>query len=179
MCQQYRALALHETANRSYLALHTSLVDHLIDIVRGHAGLQLAGCNIQDLAGKTADSPHTLLLLLIQDLDAALAKQTLFGDRDAILRVIGIGDGGWDGAPRGQRVDRAQRTGELEGGERVEMASSWIRFRNYFRREEVGERITLLVDGFVFTLRGSAYRSSSRREHDMPLIIQECLPNSA
>lgn len=90
-----------------------------------------------------------------------------------------MGDGSRDGAPRGQRVDRTQGTGELEGGIRVVVASSWIRFRNYFRREEVGERITLLVNGFVFTLLWSAYRSLSIREHDMPLIIQECLPNSA
>lgn len=166
-------------ADRSYLALHTSLVNDLIDVVRGHARLQLAGRHIQNLTSETANSPHPLLLLFIQDLDAALAKQALLGDRNAILRVVGIGNGGWDGAPRRQRVDRAQGTGELEGGKRVEVASSWIRFRNYFRREEVGERITLFVDSFVLTLLWSAYRSPSRREHDMPLIIQECLPNSA
>lgn len=163
----------------SYLALHTSLVDDLIDVIRGHARLQLAGCNIQNLASQAADSPHALLLFFIQDLDTALTKQTLFGDRNAILRVVGNGDRGRDGTPGGQRVDRAQRTGELKGGEGVEVASSWIRFRNYFRREEVGERITLLVDGFVLALLQSAYQFWSRREHDMPLIIQECLPNSA
>lgn len=154
-------------------------MNDLIDVVRGHARFQLAGRNIQNLTSETTNSPHPLLLLFIQDLDAALAKQALLGDRNAVLRIVGIGDGGWDGTPSGQRVDRAQGTGELEGGKRVVVASSWIRFRNYFRWEEIGERITLLVDSFVFTLVWSAYRSSIRREHDMPLIIQECLPNSA
>lgn len=32
------------------------------------------------------------------------------------------------------------------------MAGGWIRFRNYLRREEVGEEITLFMNGLMITL---------------------------
>jgi hypothetical protein len=57
----------------SYVALNTSLVNNLINLVGGHAGLQRTSCNIQDLTSQTANDTHTLLLLLVQDLDLMLA----------------------------------------------------------------------------------------------------------
>ena len=110
-------------------------MNHLIDVVGRHAGLQRAGRNIQDFTGQTAHTAHAILLLLVQDLDAALAEEALLGDRDTIFGVVRVGDGARDGALRRQRVDGTQTTGELEGGERVEIAGCWIRFRNYLRRK--------------------------------------------
>lgn len=75
-------------------------MNHLIDIVGGHTRFQCAGSNIQNLTGQTADDAHALLLLLVQNLDTALAEEALLGDRDTILGVIGVGNGGWDGALR-------------------------------------------------------------------------------
>jgi hypothetical protein len=57
----------------SYVAFNTSLVNNLINIVGGHAGLQGTGRNIQNLTSQTADYTHTLLLLLVQNLNLMLA----------------------------------------------------------------------------------------------------------
>lgn len=57
----------------SYVALNTSLVNNLINVVGGHAGLQGTSRNIQNLTSQTADNTHTLLLLLVQDLNLMLA----------------------------------------------------------------------------------------------------------
>jgi hypothetical protein len=40
----------------------------------------------------------------------------------------------------------------LERREWVEVTGSWIRFRNYLRRKEIGEDITLLMDDLVLAL---------------------------
>lgn len=43
----------------------------------------------------------------------------------------------------------------MEGGERVVDARSWIRFRNYLRREDVVEDVTLrLMESLVLALDG-------------------------
>lgn len=81
----------------SYLPLYASLVDHRINVVCCHPGLQRARCDIQDLTRETADPAHALLLLLVQNLDAALAKDALLGDWNAIASVIRMGDGTGDG----------------------------------------------------------------------------------
>ncbi len=57
----------------SYIAFNTRLVNNLINVVGGHARLQRTSGNIQDLTGETADYTHTLLLLLVQNLDLMLA----------------------------------------------------------------------------------------------------------
>lgn len=57
----------------SYVALNTSLVNNLVDVVGGHTGLQCTSGNIQDLTSQTANDTHTLLLLLVQNLNLMLA----------------------------------------------------------------------------------------------------------
>jgi hypothetical protein len=57
-------------------------------------------------------------------------------------------------------VDGSEGAGELERREWVEVTGSWIRFRNYLRRKQVGEDITLLMDGLVIALENSRYRVS-------------------
>ena len=48
----------------------------------------------------------------------------------------------------------------MERREWVEVTGSWIRFRNYLRRKQVGEDITLLMDGLVLALEITRYRVS-------------------
>lgn len=81
----------------SYLPLYASLVDHCIDVVCRHPRLQRARGNIQDLTRESANPAHALLLLLVQNLDAALAKDALLGDWNAVASVIRVGDGTGDG----------------------------------------------------------------------------------
>lgn len=63
-----------------------------------------------------------------------------------------MGDGLRNGAGRREWVEGSEGTGKLERREWVEVTGSWIRFRNYLRRKEVGEDITLLMDGLVLAL---------------------------
>jgi hypothetical protein len=57
----------------SYVALNTSLVNNLIDLIGGHPRLQCTSRNIQDLTSQTANDTHTLLFLLVQDFNLMLA----------------------------------------------------------------------------------------------------------
>jgi hypothetical protein len=76
----------------------------------------------------------------------------LLRTRDTITGVIRVRDRLGDGSLGGERVDGPQGTPIREGRERVIVAGSWIWFRNYLRREKVGEDITLLVGGLVLSL---------------------------
>lgn len=71
-----------------------------------------------------------------------------------------MGDRLRNGAHGRQWVDGSEGAGELEGREWVEVTGSWIRFRNYLRRKEVGEDITLLMNGLVLALDKSKYMVS-------------------
>jgi hypothetical protein len=153
----------HVQCRIAYIALNTSLVDHLVDMVRRSTRLHLPRSNIQDLARQTADLAHPILLLLIQDRDVVPAYKLLLGPREAVLRVVGMGDGFGNGPRRRQGVDGAQGAGVLEGGERIELSGGWVWFRNYLWREQVGEDITLrLVHGLVFALSRGVSTSAQR-----------------
>ena len=116
------------------------------------ARLDLSGRNIKHLSSQATDLPHAFLLLLVQDGDIVSPDKLLLGSRNAILRVVGMGDGLRDGSRGGQRIDGSQGAGELVGGEGIVKTGGWIWFRNYLWREEVGEDITLFMDGLVFAL---------------------------
>ena len=137
---------------KSYFTLNAGLVDHLIDIVGRDSGLERSSRKVQHLSSETAHFAHPLLLLLIQDLDTVLAKQALLGARNAITSIIRVGNRLRDSPLGRQGINWSQRAGVLVGREGVELAGSWIRFRNYLRRKEIGEGITFLVDGFVLAL---------------------------
>lgn len=124
----------------------------LIDIIRRNTRLQRPRRNVQHLARQPTHLAHALLLLLVEDGDVVPADELLLGPRDAIAGVVRVRDGAGDGARAGQRVDGAEGARVLEGGEGVEVAGGWIWFRDYLGWEEVGEEVTLFVDGFVLAL---------------------------
>lgn len=80
------------------------------------------------------------------------ANELLLRSREAILGIVGVRNGFRDRSHGRQRVDRSQGTGELERRKGVIVSRGWIWFRNYLRREEVGEEITLLVNSLVLGL---------------------------
>lgn len=89
-------------------------------------------------------------------------NELLLRAREAILRIVRVGDRLRDSPGGRQRVDRTEGAGELEGGEWIVLAGGWIRFRNDLWRKQAGEEITLrFVYGFVFALSGNQYGSVS------------------
>lgn len=81
------------------------------------------------------------------------ANEFLLRTGNAILGVIRVGNRLRDGSHRRQWVEWSQRPSESEGRKGVVMSGSWVWFRNYFWREQVGEEITLFMESFVVTLR--------------------------
>lgn len=148
----------------SYFTLNAGLVNHLINLIGGDSRLQRGRRKIQNLARKTTYATHALLLLLVQNLDTMLAKHALLGARNAIAGVIGVRNRLRNSSLGRKWVERSQVTGEWICRERIEVAGGWIRFRNYLRREEVGEGITFFMDGLVLALdKRSANKSDNRR----------------
>jgi hypothetical protein len=81
------------------------------------------------------------------------ANKLLFRTRDAILCIVGVGDGLRDGAHRREGVDGSQGTGELVRRKWIVVSRGWIWFRNYFWRKDVGEEITLrFMESLVLAL---------------------------
>jgi hypothetical protein len=138
--------------NASYITLYASLVDNLINVVCRDSGLQFASSEIQNLTSQSANLTHAFLLLLVQDSNIMAANELLLGTRDTIAGVVRVRDRLGNGSLGGERVDGSQGTAVREGRVRVIVAGSWIWFRNYLRREKVGEDITLFVGGLVFSL---------------------------
>jgi hypothetical protein len=63
-----------------------------------------------------------------------------------------VGDGLRNGAGGREWVEGSEGASKLERREWVVVTGCWIRFRNYLRRKEIGEDITLLMDGLVLAL---------------------------
>lgn len=147
-------------SNDAYIPLNTSLVNHLVDIIRRNTRLQFSRGKIQHLPRKPTHLPHPVLLLLIQNRNIMPTDELLLRAREPILRIVRVGDRLRDSPGGRQGVDRTEGAGELEGGEWIVLAGSWIRFRNDLWRKQAGEEITLrFVYGFVFALTGNQYGS--------------------
>ena len=136
----------------SYITLYTRLVDNLIDVVGCDTRLQFTSSSIQDLASQAANFAHAFLLLLVENGNVMATNDLLLGARNTIAGVVRVGDRLGDRSLGGQRVDGPQRTGVRERRVWVEGAGIWIWFRNYLRWEDVGEEITLFVNGLVLVL---------------------------
>lgn len=136
----------------SYITLYTRFVDNLIDVVGCDTRLQFTSSSIQDLASQAANFAHAFLLLLVEDGNVMATNNLLLGARNTIAGVVRVRDRLGDRSLGGQRVDGPQRTGVRERGVWVEGAGIWIWFRNYLRWEDVGEEITLFVNGLVLVL---------------------------
>jgi hypothetical protein len=126
---------------------------NLVNVVGCDTRLQFPGSGIQDLTGETANFAHSLLLLLIENGDIVTAHNLLLGARDTIAGVVRVGDRLGDCSLGGQRIDGPQGTCVGERRVRIVSAGGWIWFRNYFRRKDIGEEITLFVDSLVLVLR--------------------------
>ena len=129
-------------------------MDNLVDIVGRDPWADGGGGDIQDLARKAGDLPHRILALRIEDGDLGPAG-TRAVLRNAILGPLGVGYALWNDALRREGIDGSDGAGVMESGERVVDARSWIRFRNYLRREDVVEDVTLrLMESLVLALEG-------------------------
>lgn len=136
----------------SYITLYASLVDNLIDIVGCDARFQFTSSSIQNLTSQAAHFAHALLLFLVENGDVVAANNLLLGARNAIAGVVWVGDRLGDRSLGRQRIDGPQRTSVGEGGVRIECTGVWIWFRNHFRWKDIGEEITLFVNGLVLVL---------------------------
>ena len=141
-CSQLKFLFIPRTA-LAYLALHARLVHDLVDVVGCDTGLCGRSGDVQNLTRQPAHLAHAVLLLFCEDSNLVPVDKDLLRAGNAILCVVGVLDALLDLALRRQRVDGAQGAGVGEGRERVEVASCWIRVRNYFGREDALENTTL------------------------------------
>ena len=138
---------------RTRLPLQTSLMHNLINIIRRNPRHRRRSRNIQHLSRQPTNFPHTLLLLLIQNLNLRAALKRLLAMRYAIFPIIRVGYRFRYVAAGREGVDGAQGTGVGEGREGVVVSGGWIGFRDYFWGNEITEEITLgFVDCFVCAL---------------------------
>jgi hypothetical protein len=134
----------HPWFRGAYISLKAGFMDNLVDLVGRDAGLQGSRSNVQDFSCQPADFPHLLLRRGVQEVDLVCA-QGAAGLGDAIGGVVWVGDRLGHFPLLRERVDRPQGAREGEGREGVVVAGLWIRFRHYFRREEVVEYTGFLL----------------------------------
>jgi hypothetical protein len=128
---------------KPYVALHARVVHNLVNVVGCDAGLCGRRGDVENLTRQSAHLAHAVLLLLCEDSNLVPVDKDLLRAGNAILCVVGVLDALLDLALGRQRVDGSKGAGVGERGERVEVASCWIRVRNYFRREDALENTTL------------------------------------
>lgn len=139
-------------------------MDNLVDIIGRDSGADGGGGDIQDLAREAADLPHRILGLRVEDVDLRPARPRAVL-RNAVFGPLGVGYSLRNDALRREGVDGSDGARVVEGGEGVVDARSWIRFRNYLRREDMMEDVTLrLVEGLVLALGGELVRCGHRLE---------------
>jgi len=144
-------MRLHHTSVQSgvgdvpaHISLDTGFMDDLVDLVGRYAGFEGSGSNVQDFSCQPADFPHLLLRSSIQEIDLVCA-QGAASLGDAVGGIVRVRYRLGHFALLREGVDRPQRAREGEGRERVVVSGLWIRFRHYFRREEVVEYTGFLL----------------------------------
>lgn len=110
----------------TYVTLDASLVHNLVDLVGRHTRLRGSGGNIKDLSRKLAGLAHSLLGLLVEDLDLVSVREGAAVLGVPVLPPCRVRDGLGQGAVLGQRVDGAEGAGVGIVGERVVVAGCWI-----------------------------------------------------
>lgn len=155
-----------------YVALHASVVDDLVNVVSGYTRLRRCSRNVQNLTRKSAHLAHTILLLLGENSNLVPVDKDLFGTRDAVLGIVWKLDALLHFALGRQRVYGTQGTGVGESREGVVVSSRWIRFRNYFRREDVGENTVLRLMRFL--VLGLQSRQTVEEEHVTSVHLPSC-----
>lgn len=137
---QHHGPRLHD---RTYVALQTSLVYYLINVVCRYTRLCFPRSNVQHLSRKPTDLAHALNLLRIQHGNLIPANKLLFGAGNAVFGVVGQLDARRDLPSLRERVHGPKRSSVRVGGEGIEGAGGWIGVRNDFGSKDVGENSTL------------------------------------
>ena len=73
----------------AYVSFYACFVDHFVEVVSSDPRLDLSGSNVEDFSSQSADFPHTILLLLVEDGDVVAAHELLLGPWYAICSVVG------------------------------------------------------------------------------------------
>jgi len=66
-------------------------VDYLVDVVGCDTRLDLTRRDVQHLAAETADFPHSILLLLVENGDLSLRGECLFLDQHLLVDRLVLG----------------------------------------------------------------------------------------
>lgn len=112
--------------NCAYVALDASLVDDLVDLIGRDTRLRGRGGNVEDLSSKLAGLSHSLLALVVEDVDLVAVRKRAAVLGIAVLPPCWVRDGLGQGSMLGQRVNGAEGAGEGIVGERVVVAGRWI-----------------------------------------------------
>ena len=142
-------------------------MNDFVNIISSDSRFGFPRSNVQHLSGEPANLAHSLLFLLIQDLDPVPSNENLLRVWNSIFSIIGKRDVLGYLPPWRQRVYRSQSAGKWECGKRIEVTSVWIGFRNHFRWEEITERVTLcLVQQLMLALEELVSMRSDVPESD-------------
>ena len=99
---------------------------NLVNLVGRDAGLRGSSSDIEDLSGQLAGLAHSLLALLIEDVDLVAVREGAAVLGVAVLPPGWVRDGLGEGSVLGQRVDGSERAGEGIVGKRVVVAGCWV-----------------------------------------------------
>lgn len=103
------------------ISLDASLVNNLVDVVGRDARSNRRRSNIENFSGQAANLAHAILSLGVQLLDLVGANHAPVVLGDAILCIVGARYRRRNFASRGKGVNGAERAGEVERGEGVEV----------------------------------------------------------
>lgn len=110
-------------------------MDNLVYVVGGNSRAYSGGGNVENFTGEATDLAHAILGLGVEYLDLIPARHgTVLGD--PIFGPFGVPYALRDYTLRREGIDGAERASVVEGRERVEVAGSWIGFRNYLRSKD-------------------------------------------
>jgi hypothetical protein len=167
-----------------HVSLNAGLVHNIVNLVRRDARPNGSRCDVQHLSRQPAHLAHAVLGLGIQlgDLVGPDECPAEFGN--AIFGVVGMRDRLGNLALRGEGVDWAQGTGEVEGREGVEVAGFWIWFRDDLGWKDVAQNTVLLLVGVLVRSLGTCpsvavfgWREASREGQRMayPILLEAVL----
>lgn len=161
-----------------YVALHAGIVDDLVNVVGCYTRLRRCSRNVQNLTRQPAHLAHAILLLLGENSNLVPVHKDLLRARDAVFRVVRELDALLHFTLRRERVYGSQSAGVGERGEWVEVPGRWIRFRNYFGREDIGKNTVLRLVLFLVLGLGlcqSLAAGQKRTARSYPIALEAVL----
>ncbi len=97
---------------RPYVSFYASVVADFVEVVCCYSRFDLAGYGVENFARETANFSHGILACLVEDSDLVAPQHFIF--RIAIFRPRRLDDVLGYRPPWGKRVDRPQRSCEVE-----------------------------------------------------------------